>query len=622
MTDELTAPLAQETASLAPDLVATPAATTHRRGWTRFFVAFLAGLISALAIGAGALYAFDRQYSGRILPGVHVGAVDLSGLTPAEASSALNEAYASFGKGRAVVASGDLDMAIDYAEIGRRPDVKAMVAEALAIGRSGNAVDRAILNVRTAMRGIELQPRVTFEAARLARYVQTYAGRLTVVPKDASVTPTKKGFSLVEGVNGQTADRIPATDALTVALSRADAPADVRVELDTVPVEPDITTAEATDAKATAERLALDISLVEGKESWTISAATVRSWITFQPATDGGYEPVVATKSIEAAVKKVAKKVATAPKNATFRISGGKITGVVASRNGRAVDVAGTTARVAELLDQRMAGGKNASVEPALTLKRPALTTEEAKAAAPKMRRISQWTTYFPISERNHYGANIWIPALDIDGYVVAPGDTFDFWDAVGPVTRARGYGDGGAIINGKTEPQGALAGGICSCSTTLFNAALRAGFDMKARRNHFYYIDRYPVGLDATVFISASGSKQTMSFVNDTKYPVLIRGYKIKKGSSGYVKFEIYSVPSGRKVVISAPTIKNVRQPRDTVQYTSSLAPGVRQRVEYPVAGKDVWRTVTVFQGGKVLHRTTYYSHYATITGLTLVGR
>ena len=136
-------------------------------------------------------------------------------------------------------------------------------------------------------------------------------------------------------------------------------------------------------------------------------------------------------------------------------------------------------------------------------------------AAIPKMRRISRWTTYFPISEKNGFGANIWIPARLIDGYVVAPGATFDFWDAVGSVTRAKGYRSGGAIINGRTEPQGALAGGICSCSTTLFNAALRAGYEMGARRNHYYYIDRYPLGLDATVFISASGSKQTMSFTS-----------------------------------------------------------------------------------------------------------
>jgi vancomycin resistance protein YoaR len=112
------------------------------------------------------------------------------------------------------------------------------------------------------------------------------------------------------------------------------------------------------------------------------------------------------------------------------------------------------------------------------------------------------------------------------------------------------------------------------------------------------------------------------MSWTNDTDYPVLIRGLKIKNGSKGYVRFDLYSVPTGRKVVISNPTIKNVRPATDTIQYTSSLAPGARKRIEYPVDGKDVWRTVTVYQGGKILHQKTYYSHYSRITGVTLVGK
>ena len=205
----------------------------------------------------------------------------------------------------------------------------------------------------------------------------------------------------------------------------------------------------------------------------------------------------------------------------------------------------------------------------------------------------------------------------------MAPGATFDFWDAVGSVTRAKGYRSGGAIINGRTEPQGALAGGICSCSTTLFNAALRAGYEMGARRNHYYYIDRYPLGLDATVFISASGSKQTMSFTNDTRYPLLIRGRGWREGGAGYVRFDIYSVPNGRKVTFSRPIVRNVRRASDTVQYTSGLPKGARQRIEYPVDGKQVTVTRTVRdRKGKVIHRDTYYSNYARITGIVLVGR
>jgi hypothetical protein len=101
----------------------------------------------------------------------------------------------------------------------------------------------------------------------------------------------------------------------------------------------------------------------------------------------------------------------------------------------------------------------------------------------------------------------------------------------------------------------------------------------------------------------------------------VLIRGINTRVGSSGYVTFVLYSVPAGRTVSIGAPIIKNAHKATDTVQYTSSMPKGTSKRVEYPVDGKDVWRTVTVMENGKVLRSTTYYSHYATITGVLLVG-
>ena len=616
MTDELmTAP--------ASEAVIGPVGVS-RRTVVRFAAAFLAGLLAATAIGAGALYAFDRQYEGRILPGVRVGGVDVSGLSPAEASARLGEAFASFGEGQIVLTAPGRDpMTIPYAKLDRRPDVEAMVAEAMATGRAGNPVERAILDARTAIKGVDLVPRVLFDEVRLERYIQNHAGRLYVDAKDASVAFVEGAFKVTNGIFGRRTDRLGPTEILTAALAETDAPSEIRVAFEMSPVEPDVTTEEAEAALETAELMALDIAIAEGDESWTIPAATVRSWIAFGKAPDGSYAPEVQPEAVAASLAEVAKQVERKPRNAGFTTSGSRITGVTAAQNGRALDVATTATLVDELLTSRASGDAGGPITPALTTTTPALTTEAAEAALPKMTRISTWTTYFPISEKNGFGANIWIPAIDIDGYVVAPGATFDFWQAVGPVTRERGYRDGGAIINGKTEPQGALAGGICSCSTTLFNAALRAGFEMGARRNHYYYIDRYPLGLDATVFKSGSGSVQTMSWVNDTEYPVLIRGYKIRDGGAGYVRFDLYSVPTGRKVSFSRPVVKNVRPASDSVQYTTTLAPGARKRIEYPVAGKDVWVTRTVRDAsGKVIHQETYYSHYARITGIVLVGR
>ncbi len=610
-----------------PETVVLPAPDTPdvRRPSVRlrFAVAFLVGLLAAMAIGVGGLYAYDQQYTGRILPGVAIGSLDLSGHDPATAAAAIRETYGYLGEGSITFTTPDGERTISFADIGRGPDVDAMVAEALAVGRDGNAVDRFIADARTAFRGVALTPKVTFDADALAEHALDYADSLAREPHDAWVAVVAKQFAVVGSVDGRLAEPAAPVEAALADLGELTAPADLRYEMPLRSIAPTVTTDEANKAKADADRIAAPILFAGRAEDQKITTARLRSWLSFAPTADGGYGVSIDTSGLEAVLKSIAKKVDKAPINASFKTSGARITGVTPSKAGFKLDQAATKLQVQQLLDARMAGASTATLEPAIKVTQPRLTTEEAQAARPKMRKISQWTTFFPIGEKNGFGANIWIPARLINGYVVAPGATFDFWNAVGSVTRAKGYRSGGAIINGRTEPQGALAGGICSCSTTLFNAAARAGYKIGARRNHYYYIDRYPVGLDATVFISASGSKQTMSFTNDTDYPLLIRGLGWRNGGSGYVKFEIYSVPTGRKVSFATGPKRNYRSASDTIQYTSSLAPGAAKRIEYPVAGFQVTVVRTVRdKSGKVIHKNTWFSNYARITGITLVGR
>ncbi|HVL53035.1 MAG TPA: VanW family protein [Vitreimonas sp.] len=600
-----------------------PRSRAARRTGARFAGAFLAGVLAVLALGTGALYAYDREYEGRILPGVRVGSVDLSGLAPADARSRLSAAYGELDDGELVLVGGGRTTAVSYADLGRRLDVDALVDAAVTTGRTGEGLERVMSGARTALRGITLEPRVVFDMEALAGRIEDAAARLDREPKDAGVGVSAEGITVTWGEDGTVADRQAPLAAAAAALAQVDVPDRLEVAIPISRVEPWITTAEAQAGKAAGERIARDVDIVAAGEAYTIKASTIRTWLRITPTVDGRVAPVLNVTAPTDTIEEIAEAVRQSPRNASFVIGdNNKVTGVNPSREGRTLDVPATTKLLTDTLRARVGDEPAPAVEAAVTITKPALTTEEAERAAPLMTRISTWTTYFPISEKNGLGANIWIPAEDIDGYVVGPGEWFDFWKATGPVTRERGYRDGGAIINGKTEPQGALAGGICSTSTTLFNAALRAGFQMGDRRNHYYYIDRYPLGLDATVFKSSSGSVQTMSWRNDTKYPVLVRGFRIKDGNAGYVRFDLYSVPNGRTVSFSNPTVKNVKPATDTIQETSTLPAGERKRIEYPVEGKDVWVTRTVRDAnGNVVHRETYFSRYAVITGITLVG-
>lgn len=296
----------------------------------------------------------------------------------------------------------------------------------------------------------------------------------------------------------------------------------------------------------------------------------------------------------------------------------GKFVSVVPSKDGRGLDRSSSARSIMDALRRRAAmDPSNDLVMLVVGPSKPPLTTEEAKAMMPKLRRISGWTTHWQVGENNGFGANIIIPARKINGTIVMPGEVFDFWKVVGTPTVAQGYRAGGAIINGKSEPTGAFAGGICSTSTTIFNAALRAGFEILSRVPHYYYIDRYPLGLDATVWLDG-GSKQSVKWRNDSENPVYIRSI----AKPGIVTFELYSLPTGRKVEFGKPKVTGRVGASDRVEYTSSLPAGAAQRLEFPHPGMyvEVVRTVRD-RDGSVLHRETWKSRYNRVDGRTLVG-
>ncbi len=310
-----------------------------------------------------------------------------------------------------------------------------------------------------------------------------------------------------------------------------------------------------------------------------------------------------------------------APKNASFTFDngGGANVAVVPSTDGRAADVDTTTNNIMTALQARVAGSAApASVELALGPVSPEFTTADAAAISQKVTKIGEWTTNYVSGPLNGNGVNIQIPTRIINGYVVEPGATFDYLKVIGPITSPP-FTAGAAIIHGHTVEEGVLGGGMCSSSTTVFNAALRAGLDIKARRNHTYYISRYPVGLDATVWVAGPNSSQTMSFVNDTQYPILIKGIN----EPNKVTFEIYGVPDGRTVQLSDPVIENAQTANTYYQYTDTLPAGKTSLVEFTVNGFDstVVRTVKDVSGN-IIHEDTFKSSYKTIDGLIMVGR
>jgi len=609
----------------------------------RLILGVIAGLALTLAFGAGALLAYQGQYADRVYPGVTVDGVDVSGLTRAAATARLEDQLGRYARGSAVIAIDGGQVRIPYAALGRRADVDTLVELAWSVGRDGgDPLGRAAQGVRSLLDGTHIEPLVVLDPAAVRRAVAEAALRVDRAPVSGSATVAAAGFGAQPAVPGQAMPRAEIAAALLAQLAGPAAPDTLELSYETDPVAPDIDDAEVASAIASANRMATDVVLTSGTETWTIKGTTVRAWIGFETTPDG-YRPTVAPTAPTKALADLARKIDTAPKDATFLVGRGDSVGVVAGRNGRALDVATSAPLVAQAIVDRAATASTASPAPvaiAISVVAPKLSTDEARKIAPLMRKISSWTTYYEVSERNGFGNNITIPARDLDGTVVVPGAVFDFWRSIGPVTSARGYRDGGVIINGHSKPTGALAGGICSTSTTLFNAVARAGYQMLARRNHFYYITRYPTGLDATVGIFDS-SVTTMSWKNDSEYPVMIRS----SARPGVVSFSLYAVAvnkrpvvgggsripgstnvtyhvaNGRTVTFATSAKRNYDRATSSTQKTPSLSPGQVKVVEYATDGFDITVVRSVREGGKLIRKDTWFSHYARVDGLTLIG-
>jgi vancomycin resistance protein YoaR len=113
---------------------------------------------------------------------------------------------------------------------------------------------------------------------------------------------------------------------------------------------------------------------------------------------------------------------------------------------------------------------------------------------------------------------NIALVAQKLTGAVVKPGETFSFNHTVGARTVKAGYREAPIIVDG--EKKKGIGGGVCQVSTTLYNAALEAGFEIVERHEHTKDVAYVPDGKDAAV----SYGSWDLRFRNTTASAYVIR--------------------------------------------------------------------------------------------------
>jgi vancomycin resistance protein YoaR len=155
---------------------------------------------------------------------------------------------------------------------------------------------------------------------------------------------------------------------------------------------------------------------------------------------------------------------------------------------------------------------------------------------------LGYFETRYDRSERYRARSfNLRLAASKIDGYVLLPGETFDFNEVVGPRDEANGYKVASVIAEG--ELVDGIGGGTCQISGTLHGAAFFAGLEIVERYPHTRPSAYIKMGLDATVVYP------TINFriKNGFPFPVVLH----ETVKNGVVRAEILGPKRTRTVTL-----------------------------------------------------------------------
>jgi vancomycin resistance protein YoaR len=582
---------------------------TSRRGVWMFAVA----PVAVIALAVGAAFAVNAAYTTRALPGMTVGGVEIGSLESAAIRERLaSEIAAPWASSKVALVDSTRTWQATNADLGIAPDIDAAVTTALSYGKAGSLVDRlgAWMDAARGQANVPFAMRANGDA--LDRWVAAAAGDTDRASVSGELRVGLAGLEVTHPALGREVDRVSTVAALLSADSLGDREVTLRVRT----TYPAVDASGFDEAYARAAAAVTPVTVHVEDRTFTENPTYLASLIAIdRVAAKPGELPALPQDAIAPAIRyryqvslvneRVASWAAALAvvldhpgRSAKFNVSADGVPSIIPSESGVKVDQEKLVAMVLEEFVRPATGATRDLAAPA-AVDPSAFTTEQAKALLPNLKRASTFTTYYPPSRERH--ANISTGAAQFDGVVIMPGQTFSFWELLGPVTTARGYAFAGAIINNKSEDN-VIGGGLCQVSTTIFNAVAAQGYEIVERHAHGYYIDRYPIGYDAAVFDPGVDFR----WRNDTANPVFLWSWSDWTS----ITIDVWGIPTGRQVVLSAPTQRNFVQPAPDQAADPHFPPGVI------VAGRDVFRTRTVYEDGKVLHQNFFGSHYAPVWG------
>lgn len=275
-----------------------------------------------------------------------------------------------------------------------------------------------------------------------------------------------------------------------------------------------------------------------GNRKFIIKKGEAIGWTESYTRDYTGEKDVRFTNALDFYVLKLANDTNQSPVDAKFTINDGTATILTPARKGYELNI---PKAIAEIKTGLLADKTEILLAPEIT--EPAITAEKITSLGIND-RIAIGQSNFTSSTLARI-QNIKVSSKKYNGLIIKPNETFSFNALLGDVVASTGYVPEKVIKGGKIEYE--YGGGICQVSTTLFRAAIMAGFPIVERKPHAFPVHYYePQGFDATIYPGSSD----LRFVNDTPGPVLVQTHITGKN----LIFEIYGKSDGRVVTMDGP--------------------------------------------------------------------
>jgi vancomycin resistance protein YoaR len=573
-----------------------------------FMVTILAGfllLTFVLTIGS----------ANRVLTGVAVNGIDLSGMSLDEANSAISSHLPYSSSGKIVLVYGDQSWLATPAELGLFLDAHTSAQNAMNTGRSGDPISSLLKSIQARMNGYNLPPAMIFDEHTAQQYLLKIAAQI-----DRPVIEAGLGFQGVEvTINpSQTGRKLNIENTLKV----------LSVQLQTlqdgvVPIIVSETPPLLADAAPLAEsaRSILSAPLVltipdagQGDPGpWTIDPAALARVITIQPNSGNSSSPYkvgLDGNALRGYLEGIAPTLDRTPANAHFSFNDDtrQLDLVQNAVSGRSLNVEASF----ESINSRLAAGEHSIPLELITTQAKVADNATAQDLGITKLLYSE-TSYFYGSSAARI-SNIRTAAANFHGLLVAPGEEFSMASAMKDVTLDNGYTEA-LIIFGNQTIKG-VGGGVCQVSTTLFRTAFFSGFPITERYAHAYRVGYYEqtasgasdpnlAGLDATVFIPVVDLK----FTNDTPYWLLMETYV----TDSSITWKFYSTPDGRSVEWHNDGLQNVvPAPKPLYKENPELAKDQIKQVDWSADGADIHVSRTVYKDGQIYFQDVFDTHYA----------